>query len=169
MQIHNRIAIKGVALRRFVFLFCLVLLSTFAHAVALAAEQPGAESPSTLSVFNNPAHDIVMAGTVRQLVTTHTAGMPAGLQLMVDGPKGSFTASLGTNLSRAIQQSLSQGVAVQISGQMQTINGQEYLLGRVLTVSGNQIIIRNENGFFVHEPQHSRASVNNSALYRSAK
>ena len=171
MHIRNWINSKRVETRNFVFLFCLVLLSMLTFSVA-QAQQPRVPSTSTpvgSSGLNTPAKDITMAGTVQQLITTHPTGAPVGLQLVVDGPQGSFTASLGPNLSREVQQSLSEGAPVQISGQMQTINGQQYLLARKLTIEGNQIIVRNDNGFLVHTSQRSRASVNNSDLYRSAK
>lgn len=172
MQIRNWITSKRVETRTFALLSCLVLLSMFTHTVVLAAEQPNVQSTSTpfrAQALNNPAHDSAMSGTVQRLITNHKPGVPAGFQLLVDGPQGSFTASLGSNLSREVQLSLSQGAPVQISGVMQTINDKEYLLARTLTVSGKQTIIRNENGFLVHTSQRSRASANNSALYRSAK
>jgi hypothetical protein len=79
-----------------------------------------------------------MSGAVRQLIATHAPGAPAGLELLVDGPQGSFTESLGPNISREVQQNLSQGEAVQISGVFQTIDGKEYLLARNLTVAGTR-------------------------------
>ena len=171
MQIRNWINSKRVETRNFVFLFCLVLLSMTTFSVA-QAQQPGAPSTSTpfgTTGLNTPANDITMSGAVQQLITAHKADTPVGLQLVVDGPQGSFTASLGPNLSREVQQSLSEGAPVQISGQMQTINGQQYLLARKLTIEGKQVVVRNENGFLVHASQRARASVNDSALYRSAK
>src|SRR5579862_8300273 len=126
MQIRNWITGKRIEMREFIFLFCLVLLSLLTHTVVVAAEQPGVQSPFGVTGLNNSAHDIIMAGTVQQLVTTHTTGAPAGFQLAVDGPQGSFTASLGPNLSPEVQQSLSQDVPVQVSGQMQIINGKQY-------------------------------------------
>ena len=172
MQIRNWINSKRVETRNFVFFFCLVLLSMLTLTAA-QAQQPGAPSTSSTrfgsSGLNTPAKDITMAGTVQQLITAHKADTPVGLQLVVDGPQGSFTASLGPNLSREVQQSLSEGAPVQISGQMQTINGQQYLLARKLTIEGKQVVVRNENGFLVHASQRARASVNDSALYRSAK
>jgi hypothetical protein len=114
-------------------------------------------------------HDLAMAGTVRQLITAQAADAPAELQVVVDGPQGPFTASLGPNLRREVQQSLSSGTQVQISGTMQAIAGQNYLLARKLTVGGKQIVIRNEYGFLVHASSRSSEAQNNSALYRSAK
>jgi hypothetical protein len=171
MQIRNWINSKRVEMRKFVFLFCLVLLSMLTFSVA-QAQQPGAPSTSTpfgLTGLNTPAKDITMAGTVQQLITTHPSGTPVGVQLAVDGPQGLFTASLGPNLSREVQQSLSEGAPVQISGQMQMINSQQYLLARKITVAGKQIVVRNDNGFLVHSSQGARAFVNNTAGYRSAK
>jgi hypothetical protein len=107
-----------------------------------------------------------MTGTVQQLITAHTAG----LQLVVDGSQGSFTASVGPKLSSEVRQSLSQGAPVQVVVIQQTINGKQCLLVRKLTVAGKETVVRNENGFLVHtSSQRSRASVNPAALYRSAK
>jgi hypothetical protein len=137
------------------YLFYLVLFYLLSLATALHAQ--------------TSVHDLAMAGTVRQLITAQAADAPAGLQVVVDGPQGPFTASLGRNLSREVQQSLSSGTAVQISGTMQAIDGKNYLLARKLTVGGNQIVIRNKYGFLVHASPRPRVAQNNSALYRSAK
>jgi hypothetical protein len=106
-----------------------------------------------------------MTGSVQQLITVHASG----LQLVVDGPQGSFTASLGPKLSSEVRQSLSRGAPVQVVVIQQTVNGKQYLLVRKLTVAGKETIVRNENGFLVHTSQRSRAAVNPAALYRSAK
>jgi hypothetical protein len=110
-----------------------------------------------------------MAGTVQEVITTPTPGAPIGIQLVVEGTQGAFTASLGSTLSDQVRQALSAGAPVQVSGVMETTNGKSYLLARKLTIAGNQVIIRNEHGFLVHSQQRSRASVNNSALSRGAK
>jgi hypothetical protein len=142
---------------------------TFSVAQAQQPRVPSTSSPFGSTGLNTPDKDIAMSGTIQQLITANEARTPGGLQLVVDGPQGSFTASLGPNLSREVQQSLSESAPVQISGQMQTINGQQYLLARKLTIDGKQIVVRNDNGFLVHTSQRSRASVNNTSLYRSAK
>jgi hypothetical protein len=163
MQILDWIASKRVVTRKSAFLIFLVLLSLPAFSVA-QARQPAAQPASG---FDTPARDITMTGTVAQLITAHSSG----LQLVVDGPQGSFTASLGPHLSSEVRQSLSQGAPVQVSVIQQTINGKQYLLVRKLTVAGKATVVRNEKGFLVHTPssQRSRASVNPAALYRSAK
>jgi hypothetical protein len=170
MQLLDWITCRRVE-RKESFLFCLVLLSLFTHAVA-RAEQPGVQATPTRfesNTLGTPAHDVVMAGTVQQVITTHTLGAPAGTQLVAQGPQGSFTASLGSALSDQVLQTLSPGTPVQVSGVIETINGKSYLLARKLTVAGDQVAIRNDHGFLVHSHQRSHASVNNSALSRGAK
>jgi hypothetical protein len=172
MQILSWFKRKRSARRGFSSAFYLFLLCVLTHSVALTAEQPLVQSPSTQfgpTVMDKPAQDITVTGTVRQLVKTHIPGAPTGVQLLITAPRGTVTANLGTNLGRTVLQSMSPGAAVQIAGVMQTINGKEYLLARNLTIGGNQIIIRNEHGFLTHYPTHPRGSVNNSALYRSSK
>ena len=163
MQILDWIFSRRVETRKFAFLFCLVLLSMPAFSVA-QVRQPVAQPAS---VFDTPARDITMTGTVQQLITAHSSG----LQLVVDGPQGSFTASLGPNLSSEVRHSLSQGAPVQLSVIQQTISGKQYLLVRTLTVAGKKTTIRNEKGFLIRTPssKRSRASVNPAAFYRSAK
>jgi hypothetical protein len=142
--------------------FCyLVVFYLLSFTIALQA-QP-------LSGSQNSVPDLAIAGTIRQVITANAAGAPDGIQVVVEAPQGSFTASLGPNLSHDVQQSLSSGTPVGISGAMQAIDGKEYLLARTLTIGGNQVVIRNQYGFLVHTPSRSRAAGNNSALYRSAK
>src|ERR1700760_1457911 len=107
MQIRNWIISKRIERRMLSLLFCLALLSMFTGAVAHAAGQPVSLTAKELS---NPAHDITTAGTVQQLTP---AGARSGLQLVVDGAEGSFTASLGSSLDHEVEQSLSQGASVQ--------------------------------------------------------
>jgi hypothetical protein len=136
------------------------------------AQQPGvppAPTPFDASALGTPARDITMAGTLQQIISTSKPGTPTGIQLVVDGPQGAFTAILGPALSDQLRQTLSPGGPVQVSGVKETINGQSYLLARKLTVAGNQVIIRNEHGFLVHSQQRCRASVSNSVLFLGAK
>ena len=170
MQILDWITGRRVEKKESASFFCLILLSMFTHAAL--AQQPGVQATSTTfesSTLGTPAHDVAMAGTVQQVITTHTLGAPAGVQLVAQGSQGAFTASLGSALSDQVRQELTAGTPVQVSGVMETINGKSYLLARKLTVAGDQVIIRNDHGFLVHSQQHARASVNNSALSRGAK
>jgi hypothetical protein len=171
MKIFDWITCRRVGKKECASFFCLVLLSILAHAVALA-QQPGVQAASTpfeATVPGTSVHDIAITGTVQELITAQTPGAPGGIQLVVEGPQGAFTASLGSMLSDQVQQTLSPGTPVQISGVMQTINGKSYLLARKLNLAGDQIIIRNDHGFLVHSQRSSHASLNNSALSGGAK
>jgi hypothetical protein len=148
--------------------FCyLVVFYLLSFTIALQAQSSSVQAGPIGSQTSIPA--LAIAGTIRQVITATAAGAPAGIQVVVEAPQGSFTASLGPNLSRDVQQRLSSGTPVQISGAMQAIDGKEYFLARTLTIDGKQVVIRNEYGFLVHTPSRSRAAGNNSALYRSAK
>jgi hypothetical protein len=166
MQILNWVRYRRVERKKSVFLFCLVLLSMLTHAVALAQAAP---APFESSSLGTPAHDVAMAGTVQEVITTHIPGAPAGTLLAAEGPQGSFTASLGSALSDQVRQTLTPGTPIHVSGVMETNNGKSYLLARKLTVAGNQVVIRNEHGFLVHSQQRSHASINDSALPGGAK
>jgi hypothetical protein len=119
----------------------------FTPAAALAQTATPRFESSTLGT---PAHDVAIDGTVQQLITTHTPGEPIGIQLVAEGLQGSFIASLGLALSDQARQALQPGTTIQVSGVATTINGKSYLLVRKLTVDGDQIIIRNQHGFLVH-------------------
>jgi hypothetical protein len=163
MKMLDWIFNRRVEAKKIAFLLCLALLSMPAFSLA-QARQPVAQP---VSVFNTPARDITMTGTVQRLVAVHSSG----LQLVVSGPQGSFTASLGPNLSSEVRHSLSQGAPVQLSVIQQTISGKQFRLVRALTVAGKKTTIRNEKGFLIRTPssKRSRASANPAAFYRSAK
>jgi hypothetical protein len=165
MQILDWITCRRVERTGFVSFFCLVLLAMLTSAAALAQAAP---IPFESKTLDTPAHDVAMAGTVQEVITTHTPGAPAGTLLVAEGPQGSFTAILGSALSEQVRQTLAPGTPIQVSGVMETINGKSYLMARKLSVGGDQVIIRNQHGFLVHS-QRTRASVNNSALSGGAK
>jgi hypothetical protein len=172
MQVRSWINHKRSQRRGFTSAFCLLLLCVLAQSVALDAEQPWGQSPSTPfgpTALDKPAQDITVTGTIQQVIKAHVLGTPIGVQLLVNTPLRAVTASLGSNLSRTVLQSMSRGAAVRIAGVMQTVNGKEYLLARNLTIGDDQITVRNEHGFLTHYPTRSRASVNSSALYGGGK
>jgi hypothetical protein len=171
MRILDWLSCRRVEKKESASFFCLVLFYMFTHAAALA-QQTGVQAASTpfeSTTLGAPARDITIAGTVQQVVTTQTLGAPVGIQLVVEGPQGALTASLGSMLSDQVQQTLSPGTPVQVSGVMATIDGKSYLLARKLTIAGDQVIIRNDHGFLLHPQRRSHPSVNNSALSRGAK
>jgi hypothetical protein len=140
-------------------LFCVVLLGGIARGTFLEAmsapAQSSAPSTATSAGWNSASSssgEIAVLGTIRQVVSNHSGGGPAGIHILIDGPLGSFDASLGSYLSSEIRQALSNGEPVQITGVVRSANGKDYLLVRQLSVAGHQVTIRNANGFLVHTP-----------------
>jgi hypothetical protein len=131
---------------------CLVFMYVFTHALILAQEssQPNsAVSQKVSAPVSSVHHNINVTGTIQQVVTTH-----AGVHLLVGSPQGAFDAHLGSNLTPELMGRLSADQPVQISGFMQTVNGNDWLLVRQLTVAGDTITIRNQYG----SPVYSRAT-----------
>jgi hypothetical protein len=106
---------------------------------------------------------VTVLGAIRQVVSDHVVGTPAGVHILIDGPLGSFDASLGSYLPDEIRQALSNGASVQATGVVTSANGKNYLLVRQLTVAGHQVTIRNSNGFLVR-PGSQRHSEGNGGV-----
>jgi hypothetical protein len=104
--------------------------------------------------------EVTVLATIRQVVQDHVAGTPAGLHILVDGPLGSFDASLGSYLSSEVREALSNGTAVQITGVVRSANGKDYLFARLLKVGGHEVVIRNANGFLVRTPSSTGTGSN---------
>jgi hypothetical protein len=168
MQILNiwtrtSVATGGLAL----LLFCGVLPGGIARGTCMEAmtgmegtsapAQSSDASPSAVSSagWNSAGSfsgEITVLATIRQVMNDHAAGGPAGIHLLVDGPLGSFDASLGSYLPTEVRQAISNGQPVQITGVVRSANGKAYLFARQLTVGGHQVVIRNANGFLVRTP-----------------
>lgn len=102
---------------------------------------------SSTSVVN--PNDVVVVGSVQQLVSKHAPGTPAGAYLLLNTAQGVVDAHLGPYLSDDVRASLQKNQMVQVTGIPRTVNGKSYLLARQITVSGKQINIRNEYGFLL--------------------
>ncbi len=144
-------------------LFCVVLVGGMVLGTSMDALAQGQTSkPAAPSTGWTPERassgEITALGTIRQVVTDHVAGSPAGLHILIDGPLGSFDVSLGYYLSSETQQALSAGEPVQITGVVRSAKGKDYLFARVLKVAGQEITIRNGNGFLVRNPSPSGSS-----------
>jgi hypothetical protein len=96
------------------------------------------------------SREITVRGAIREVVPSHVLGSPAGVHILIDSLQGSFDASLGAYLPSEVQQALSNGQQVQVTGVVRTANGKDYLFARQLGVDGHQLTIRNPQGFLVH-------------------
>jgi hypothetical protein len=164
MQCFDQITGRRVEKKGLMLFFCLVLFSLFTQGAALA-QQPASRFEAT--GLDKPAQDITLPGTVAQLNSMRTVGALRGFLLTVNGPAGVFTASLGIHLGAQLQQALTAGAPVQVTGVMEAIGGTRYLLARTITAGGKQTILRNEHGFAVYS--QARASVSKTNLSGGAK
>jgi hypothetical protein len=141
---------------------CLVFVYVFTHALILAQEsgppQPAVSQKASAPV-SSTHQDISVTGTIQQVQTTH-----AGVHLLVSSSQGLFDAHLGSNLTSDVMRQLSADQPVQIVGFMQTVNGNDWLLVRQLTIAGDTITIRNQYGSPVYpRAANSRSQINGGA------
>ncbi len=109
------------------------------------------------------AHEIILHGTIQEVVTKHAIGSPAGMHLLVAGPQGVVDAHVGSLLSKKTEEALHTGTPVQIVGANVSLHGKEYFLVRLLTVGGRTVTVRSEHGLLVreHSPRVARSKTEN--------
>ena len=122
-----------------------------AISVVPAAAQVAAESHlgRGFGPVYDGAHEITLSGTIQEVVTTHVAGSPAGIHLLVAGPQGVVDAHVGPFLSKETKESLHAGMPVRIVGAMSSVAEKSYLLARELTVGGSTVTVRTERGLLL--------------------
>jgi hypothetical protein len=122
-----------------------------------AASAPAARPAQGFGPAYDAAHETILAGTIQEVVTKHTAGSPAGLHLMVFAAKGVVDAHLGPFLSKDTKDALQTGMPVQIVGASVKLHDKEYFMARQLTIGGRTITIRNTRGMLARQhPQGQR-------------
>jgi hypothetical protein len=94
----------------------------------------------------NSANEISFNGTIHEVATAHTSGTLAGVNLQLDGGTSFQYANLGTQLNSSVKSQLAAGQAVTLKGIVSSINGQNVLVVRELTVNQQTTQIRNAKG-----------------------
>ncbi|MGB8013008.1 MAG: hypothetical protein WCF68_15450 [Terriglobales bacterium] len=97
------------------------------------------------------AHETIVTGTIKEVVTKHELGSPAGMHLLVSGAQGVVDAHVGSLLSKRTIEALQTGTPVRIVGASVTLHGKEFFLARQLTIAGRTVTVRSQHGFLVHE------------------
>jgi len=115
-----------------------------------AASAPAARPGQGFGPAYDAAHETILAGTIQDVVTKHTAGSPAGVHLMVFAAKGVVDAHLGPFLSKETKDALQTGMPVQIVGATVRLHDKEFFLARQVTIGGRTITIRNTRGMLVY-------------------
>lgn len=122
--------------------------ATFAFSLDTEAA-PGSQAGRGFAAPYDAAHEITLTGNVQEVVTKHVAGSPAGMHLLIDGPKGTVDAHVGPYLAKETQEALHTGTPVQIVGAMESLHGKQILLARQLVFGGRIVTIRSPHGFLV--------------------
>jgi hypothetical protein len=152
--------------RPFAVVLSLTLFCGAVAATVVAEEQNSAsevtDQPAVQMKGYDTAREITFSGAIQEVVTKHIPGSPAGLHLLVGNSGGIIDTHVGPYLPKDVQEQLRTGEPVQVTGMIETFQGKDYLLARVLVVGGRQITVRNEHGFLVRlqSPAHSQQSRN---------
>jgi hypothetical protein len=130
-------------------IFCMVLFCpTTVRPVAAQESTP----PRTFSPIRqwNVADETTFGAAIEKVIARNPAGTPSGLNLLMTGSSRILYVNLGPNLPKTINQSLTAGQVIQVTGIAQTFNGQNYLLARELQIGDQKIEIRNSQGHLTH-------------------
>ncbi len=111
-----------------------------------AATAPKTRPGQGFGPVYDAAHETTLNGTIQEVVTKHTPGSPAGMHLLVAGPKGVVDTHVGAFLNKQTKEALKVGMPVQIVGATTSVRGKEYFLARMLTVGGHTVTLRNTKG-----------------------
>ena len=138
-----------------------VMLMLYGTWVQNAAAQTGiATQPSSqfvgLDSIKSGISDTAITATIQQVIPNHTPGTPPGTNLKLGTMTGPLYVSAGPYLAPEIQKALVAGQRVQVTGKIQNIHGQNYLIARQLLLGGRQIAIRNDQGAVIRPRTQAR-------------
>jgi hypothetical protein len=123
----------------------------------VTAQTSTTSQPSTSFIgWDANAHEVAITAIIQQVVPNHSAGIPAGLHLMLGTPQGVVVASVGSYLPQEVRQALVAGKSVQVIGKVQIVHDQNYLFVRQLVMDGHSITIRNNRGSLVRSRSQER-------------
>ena len=123
----------------------------------VTAQTSTTSQPSTSFIgWDANAHEVAITAIIQQVVPSHSAGIPAGLHLMLGTPQGVVVASVGSYLPQEVRQTLVAGKSVQAIGKVQVVHDQSYLFVRELVMDGHSITIRSNHGSLVRSRSQER-------------
>lgn len=146
-------------------LMLVCLLSGLMSATLLAAQTARVSQPTRRFFTYNPANELVLNGTIQEVVTARRIGSPPGMHLLIRGPQGSLDAHVGSFLAKDVQAALRPGASVKVVGAIELLHGQQYLLARQLEFNGRVITVRSSRGFLLRSLPSgtTRVAARNSA------
>ena len=111
------------------------------------AQHKSGSLPNAVRLGWSPGNEITLSGQIAEIPTTKAPGSPPGMNFVLNGTQHTLLVNAGTNLGETMRARLRTGVPVEVTGVMQRISGQDYLLARQLVVDGTTVPLRNANGF----------------------
>ena len=119
------------------------------------ANQPASQFVG-LDSIKSGLSDMAITATIQQVIPNHPPGTPAGTNLKLGTMTGPLYVSVGPYLAPDIQKALVAGQRVQVTGKIQNIHGQSYLIARQLLLGGRHIAIRNDQGSLIRPRTQAR-------------
>jgi len=132
------------------FLHVILSLSLFAaiSSPAFAQTQGGSAAAQPAPGGYDKTKEVILHGTISEVVQRPAAGLPLGLHLMVTTAQGTVDVHLGPYLGRlATEKGLVAGAAIQMSGVTTHFPAGDVFLARIVVVNSQTITVRNEHGF----------------------
>lgn len=124
---------------------CALLLMGGSVRPASAQAASAAGSSAALQHWNS-ADEMSLTGTIHEVTTEHTSGIPAGVNLLLDGAQSFQYANLGSQLNSSIESELTAGQSVTLKGMVRSFNGQKILMVRELTIDQQTTRVRSKHG-----------------------
>ena len=140
-------------------LCALALLSLVPVLPPVQAQAASVTKDSVRPFSYNISEEVTLKGTVSSVLAKPTRGMIMGSHLLVSTSSGTVDASLGTfGLRGKAALQVKAGDAVEMTGIMKTIKGQQVFLTRTVKADNQLYTLRNEHGFPVKPATHEHAS-----------
>ena len=133
------------ALLRFVALF--LASSLILTPQLLAQSQAPATTAAAAPRMYDSTKEVVLTGTISEVVARPKSGLPLGLHLMVSTTQGQVDVHLGPYSGRiASQKGLAPGATIRMTGVTSSFPGGDVFLARLIVVGNETLTIRNQNG-----------------------
>ena len=127
----------------------LLILGFIAAAPAKAqtvASSAGDATTNTMAPVYDVTKEVKVQGTIQKIDDAGTSG-PSGTHIMVQTAQGVVDAHLGFGAaSKPEYLGIAQGQSVTLTGMMQSFDGANVLMARILTTSNHIFVLRNEHG-----------------------
>ena len=132
------------------FLHAILTLSLFAAIASPAFAQTtgGAAAAQPAARGYDKSKEVILRGTISEVVQRPAAGLPLGLHLMVATGQGTVDVHLGPYLGRtATEKGLVAGAPIQMYGITTHFAAGDVFFARIVVVNNQTITVRNEHGF----------------------